>query len=65
MESSRRFRLFGEIVYPLTVFEAISETNAQVADGQQSSGCTVCYRRHFFSKLRLCRQTQLIDGKCG
>jgi hypothetical protein len=35
MESSRHFRLLGEIEHPFTVIEVITEANAQVADGQQ------------------------------
>jgi len=58
MESSRNFRLFGEIEHPFTVLEAMDETNAEVADGQQPSGRAVCYRRHLFSILRIRRQRE-------
>jgi len=56
MESSCHYRLIGEIEHPVTLFKAITEANAQVADGQQSSGRAVCYRRHLFGKLRIRRQ---------
>ena len=51
MESSRYFRLFGDIEHPLTLFEEITEANAQVADGQRPSGRAACNRRHLFGKL--------------